>query len=174
MYCGVPAMTPLRVMLASSTAGEAEVGDGDSIDTILQKNIGGLDVSMHQPLIMCGGQPCGNLLSNSNDFIGRQRAQSIQSPLQRFASQIGHHEKRQGAVVRDSVNHNHVRMKHRRCRSCFSRKAATSSSAAGQTRGQNFDRHGSIQRTIESLQDNSHSAGTHNARHFITTKTSQH
>ena len=57
MYCGVPATTPdLRQAGVVGGAGQAEVGDLDALDAVLQQDVGRLDVAMDQPLRVGGRQ----------------------------------------------------------------------------------------------------------------------
>ena len=69
MYSGVPATTPVCVRLASSDgAGQAEVGDLDALDAVLQQDVGRLDVAVDQPLRVGRGQALGDLHADAQDL----------------------------------------------------------------------------------------------------------
>ena len=86
MYIGVPATTPdLRQAGVVDGAGQAEVGDLDALDAVLQQDVGRLDVAMDQPLLVRGRQPLGDLQADAQDLLQLQRPGPVELLLQRDA-----------------------------------------------------------------------------------------
>ena len=54
-------------------AGQAEIGDRDPLDAVLQQDVGRLDVAMHEPLRVGRGQPGGDLHADAQHLRHRQR-----------------------------------------------------------------------------------------------------
>ena len=80
MYCGVPATTPVCVRLrVVDRAGQAEVGDLDPLDAVLQQDVRRLDVAMDQPLRVGGRQPRGRLHADAEDLVELQRPLRVES-----------------------------------------------------------------------------------------------
>jgi hypothetical protein len=51
-------------------AGQAEIGDLDSLDAVLQQDVGRLDVAMNQTLLVCRGQSARDLLGDTQSDDG--------------------------------------------------------------------------------------------------------
>ena len=72
MYCGVPATdADLRQAGVVGGAGQAEVGDLDPLDAVLQQDVGRLDVAVDQALGVGRGQAGGDLHADAEDFAHR-------------------------------------------------------------------------------------------------------
>src|SRR6185436_9838356 len=63
-------------------SGKAEVGDRDPLDPFFQQDIGRLDVTMHEPLSVCGGQTGGYLRSDAENLLQGKWPFRIESLLQ--------------------------------------------------------------------------------------------
>ena len=78
MYWGVPATTPaLRQAGVVDRAGEAEIGDLDPLDAVLQQDVRGLDVAMDQPWAWAAARPeavCMPIRRISRTCIGPVRS----------------------------------------------------------------------------------------------------
>ena len=55
-------------------AGQAEVGELDPLDAVLQQDVGRLDVAVDQPLRVRRRQPGGRLHADPQDLAGAERA----------------------------------------------------------------------------------------------------
>ena len=123
---------------------------------------------------MCRRKSRCDLLRNPDDLFRRQRPLSIETSLQRFAAQIGHDKKRQRAIIRHAMNHNHVRMQHCGRRFGFASKPSPGGSAGGQSRRENLNCDGPIQRPVKGFQHDTHAARTNDTRDFIAAKSPEH
>ena len=109
MYIGVPATVPDCVHAGViDGAGQAEVGDLDALDAIFQQDVRRLDVAMHQPLLVGGGQPFGDLHADAQDFLQGERPLLVDLVLQRNAVDDFHDEVRRLGVILDAVNRHDV------------------------------------------------------------------
>ena len=50
-------------------ASQAKVGNLDPLDAVLQKDVGGLDVAVHEPLSVSRGQSRGCLHADSENLL---------------------------------------------------------------------------------------------------------
>ena len=72
---------------------QAEVGDLDSFDAVLQQNIGRLDVAMNQSTLVSRCEPFRDLPGDANDLFHLQRADSLDLVMQSLADNTFHHQK---------------------------------------------------------------------------------
>src|SRR6266851_4940705 len=93
-------------------AGQAEVGDLDPLDVVLQENVGRLDVAVDQPPGVRRRQPGGDLHADAHDLAQLQRALVFDFVVQRLAVDELHDEVGDGRGVLDGVNADDVLVRH--------------------------------------------------------------
>ena len=84
--------------------GQAEVGDLDALDAVLQQDVGRLDVAVDQPLPVRRRQPLGGLQADAQDLLQRQRPGAVELLLQREAVDELHDQVGDRAGVLDGVD----------------------------------------------------------------------
>jgi hypothetical protein len=89
---------------------QTKIRDLHPLHSIVQQDIGGLDVAMHQALRVRGRQSSGRLHANAQDFFQLQRAGSIQALLERDAGDVFHNQVRKPFCLFDRVDRDNVLM----------------------------------------------------------------
>jgi hypothetical protein len=168
MYSGVPVMTPLRVKTGVvRRAGEAEVGDLDALDAVLQQDVARLDVAVDQPLGVRRRQAVGRLHPDAQDFLQLQRPVAVELLLEREAVDVLHHEVRQPLRLRDGVDGNHVLVDDGGRRLGLASEPLAGGAAGRQLRGQHLDRDDAVQRLVERLEHHRHAAPADHFEDFV-------
>ena len=122
------------------SAGETEVGDGDSFDALFQQDVRWFDVAMDQSLSMRGSKAGGDLYADSQSLLDAQWPVAVDAFLQRDTSSIRHHQKRQPMPLVDPMNSNHVVVSYGGGCLSFASKSFSSTAVGGESRRQNLDR----------------------------------
>ncbi len=165
----------LRLAAVVDGAGQAEVGDLDPLDAVLQQDVRRLDVAMDQALCVRRGQPQGRLHADAQDFLGAQRAVAVDPILERPAVDAGHHQVRE-TVLRigvDGVDGDDVVVDDRGGGLRLAGEPPASGAAGGQLRGEDLDGHDPVQRRVERLEDDPHAPFTQHADDLIRPEPSQ-
>ena len=155
----------LRQTRIIDRASQPEVCDANAGDTVFQKNIGGLDVSMHNALCMSRRESLCNLQGYSHGFANVHRTVAVDSRFQGFTVYILHDQKRRRFF--DGMNRDNMLMGNRCRRSTFANEALSSLAVTCQMRCQQLNRHDASQRTIKRLEHNSHPAASGDAQDII-------
>ena len=95
-------------------AGQAEVGDLDPLDAVLQQDVGRLDVAVDQPLGVGRGQPGGRLHADPQDRREVQRRGAVEPVLERAARDELHDQVGQPVRLVDGVDGDDVLVANRR------------------------------------------------------------
>lgn len=154
-------------------SGQTEVGELDSLDAVLQKDVGRLDITVNQALGMSGGQPAGRLHSDPQQVRNLQGGTSPEPFVERHAADIFHDEIRNRTGILDRVNGHDMIVAHGRGRLSFADKPATGRAACRQLRRQQLDRHDPLELGVPSLENDSHPAPADHFLHFVMVQSAQ-
>ncbi len=137
---------------------QAEVGDLDPLDAVLQQDVRRLDVAMDQALGVRRGQPERRLHADPKDFLGAQRAVAVDPVLERSAVDAGHHQVREAGlrIGVDGVDGDDVIVDDRRGGLGLAEEPPTCGAAGGELRGEDLDGHHPVQRRVDRLEDDPH------------------
>ena len=175
MNCGVPAMVPLRVMRRIiDRAGEPEVGQERSLNRPVEQDVGRFDISMHQPLSMCGGQAPRHLQTDPQNLLQLQWALLVNSLLQAGATGILRDDVRHALPLVDAVDRQHMVVNHRSGSLPFPREAFSGRPGRREMRQQHFDGHKTIQCCVERFEDDPHPAAADDSGHLVRPDSPQH
>ncbi len=139
-------------------AGQAEVGDLDTLDAVFEQDVGRLDVAVDQPLGVGRGQPGGRLETDAQDLLDLQRAALVETLLERDAGNVFHHQVGPLARPLDGVNVNDMFIAHGRGRLRLADEALAGRAAGGQRGSQHLDCHHALKCLIERLEHHAHAA----------------
>ena len=95
-------------------AGQAEVGELDPLDAVLQQDVGRLDVAVDQALGVRGGQAGGRLHADPQDLRQRERPVAVEPVLERPAGDVLHDQERQPGRLDHGVDRDDVLVHDRR------------------------------------------------------------
>ena len=94
----------LRNSNVVDAAGQAEIGDFDPFDAVLEQNVGRLDVAMDQSLRVRRSQTGRNLQADAQNLCEWQSTGAVNLLLQRQAGDILHDQIWQSVELVDGVN----------------------------------------------------------------------
>jgi hypothetical protein len=128
---------------------QAEIGELDALDAVLQQDVSGFDVAVDQPLGVGGDQAGGRLHADAQDLGQGQRPAAAEPILQRLAGHVLHHQVRQAVGLLDRVDGDDVIVADRGLGLGLAHEAPTSGGAGRQLRRHDLDGHDPVQLGIE-------------------------
>ena len=139
-------------------SGQSEVEDAGSVGAGVEPDVRRLDVAMHQPAPVGGGQPGRHFAAQSNDLGNGQAAGSVQPRLQRLALQQRHDDERHAAILLDMENGHHIIMFDHRRGSGLAQEAGLGKRIAQPLRQHHLESHAAIEPIVLSFEDHTHAA----------------
>jgi hypothetical protein len=134
--------------------GQAEVGDLDPLDPVLQQDVRRLDVPVDEPGGVGGRQPAGDLRADPQDLGHRQRAGPVELLLEGLPGHVLHDQVRDRLVALGHlVDVDHVVVPDGRCRPGLAAEPGPGRATGGQLRGQHLDGDHPVQPVVEGPQD---------------------
>ena len=106
---------------------------------LLQKDIVGLDVAVHEPLAVGGREPLRDFAADAEHLGERERALRLSGLFQRAADEQLHHDVGQAVFVADLVDRHHMGVIDRRRRPALAQESARRGRVAGFRRMQHLD-----------------------------------
>ena len=150
---------------------QPEVSNANFLNSVLQKNIGWLHVTMNQSNLVRGGQSQCRLASHAKNRFNRKWSRTADTFFKRFAGHKFHDEIRQAIVVIHGVNRHDVIVTDGRRRLTFSVEPSSSVRIGCQLRCQHLDRNNAIEPRIDASQDDAHATSANDFHNFVRAKT---
>ena len=139
-------------------AGQAEVDDPHLAVRLLQKDIVGLDVAVHEPLAVGSREPLRDFAADAEHLGERERALRLSGLLERAADEQLHHDVGQALFVADLVDRHHVGVIDRRRRPALAQKSTCRCGVAGLRRMKHLDGDVAAEFLVPGQIDAAHSA----------------
>jgi hypothetical protein len=148
---------------------QAEVGEHDPLDAVLQQDVGRLDVAVDDPLGVGGGQAQRRLPADPQHGRDVQRPVPVDALLQRAPGDARHHQVGQpaGLVGVHGVDGDDVVVDDRGGRLRLAGEPLPRRPAGGQQRREHLDGHGAAQGRLPGLEHHAHAALAEHAEHLV-------
>ena len=137
-------------------AGQAEVGDLDPRQLVLEHDVRRLDVAVDQALRVGGGQARGDLHADPQQLLQLERAALVDPLLEREPGDEFHDQEGPAAPLADGVDGDDVRVGDGRGRLRLAGEPPPRGLIGRPLRRQRLDRHVSVQRRVVPLVDDPH------------------
>src|SRR5918996_169290 len=147
----------LRERVPGRGAGDAEVHHLH-LAIAGEHDVPGLDVAVHQPGLVCGGQSPGHRLDDLCGALRHQGTLVADDVAERPALDVLHDDEMHVALVAGVVHADDVGVVQARCRLGLAAEAAHELVVVGVLRRQNLDGHGSVEHAIGALEHPGHAA----------------
>src|SRR5262249_42102993 len=147
--------------------GQAEVGDPDALDAVLQQDVSRLDVAVHQALGVGGGQAGGDLPADAQHLPQRHRPTAVELLLERWSIDELHDQVGDWALVFDGVDSDDVLVADGGRRPSLADEALPGRAGGRQLWGQDFDGNDAMQLVVESPQYDAHAAPADDLQHLV-------
>ena len=153
---------------------QAEIGDLDPLDPVLQQDIRRLDVAVDQSLRVGRGQSAGGLHADPYDLADRQRAVAVDPLLERPAGDVGHDEVGQSLLLVDGVDGHDVVVADRGRRPRLAGESPTRGGTDRELGGEDLECHEPVQGRVERLEHHAHPAPADDLDHRVLAELAEH
>ena len=133
---------------------------------LVDEDVGGLDVAMHDALLVCGVEGVGNLNGEVDHFNGRQTAAGG-TLLQRFAAKHLHRDEGVAFELVDLIDGTDVRVIQRGCGLRFALELPDRGRVGCKVVGDELERDGPSKTRIVGFVDDPHPSGAQKLDHVI-------
>ena len=151
-------------------ASQSEIGDLHPLDTILQQDVGGLDVAMDEALLVSGSQSRCDLHPDPQNLLQAERTDLVDLLLERLPDDALHDEQRNfvatSCAVIDRMNRDDVIVTDRR-RLSLTQEPLPRLRLTRQLGGQHLDRDDAIELAVHRPQYDSHAAAPDDLQNLI-------
>ncbi len=135
---------------------QAKIGELHPLDTVLQQDVGRLDVAVHHSLCMRGRQGPGGLGANAQDLLHLERPRRVEPLLERAAGDVLHDQVGQPAKLIDRMDGDDMFVPDRGCGPCLAGEPAPRRRRVRQRGGEDLDGHRAIERRVARLEHHAH------------------
>jgi hypothetical protein len=136
--------------------GQAEVGELDHFDTVLEQNVGRLDVAVHDSLGMRCRQRTCRLGADPQEIFHLQGPGGIEPLLKGTAGNVLHDQVREPETLIDGMNRHDMLVPDGGHGPGLAGKPAAGGGTMSQDGAEHLDRHGPIQRWVAGLEHKPH------------------
>ena len=141
-------------------SGDAEVGEQKAPADVLDEDVVGLHVAVHDAAFMRVGQRPPHFAGEPAHVVRRERPVAVEATRERFAAHPRHDEPREVTALLDGVHGHDVRMEAARGRARLAQESRPHVGAGGELRGQQLDRDGPLEPDVPGEVHDPHAAAS--------------